>query len=514
MMRRLMERIFTVSDGTSTITFDATNATAIGLDYKNLGYLFRRSHEYKYCEAKYGSVFIGHVSMAESDHWREEPGAPFIEVGAVASAGFILWCGCHMLLFWRHDSTLLHLIASLFVVNGIGAGFAHAWSQSSWHRIDGMSMALTAWIACGFLFEEVSENYFADRRREGRRAVWRLLAWFVFLFIFWWFSETNAAVSHNLELGDYVDFLIIALPMALCVIMAVIVIWQGWAVNAYVDAKVARKAKHLFCRGLIVAFLGIATWVVTEKGCDTIKALRYVPGHLVWHVTMAYGLTMMLLLGGVLRADNFKKKPRIWRPRRKGKGFCRNGAYNCLTSLYFDAMPEFAHVDPALDASTGFESVALHAVQRVNTRAMPSPFGKKSSLGGLGSLKNLSSMGSFKTSLAGRFVERLRPSGTRIAPPVVASSTPQQSAPADLVVAIDPNDGETFDGVDTVKSTSPRNGSSPVGAKASAIEPPDQERGALLSEDLNDQEIEEFNDVESGASPKPRKVVAQPRGET
>ena len=49
--RRLAQRIFTVHDGDASITFTSGNATAIGLNHKALGYLYRRSIEYKYCYA-------------------------------------------------------------------------------------------------------------------------------------------------------------------------------------------------------------------------------------------------------------------------------------------------------------------------------------------------------------------------------------------------------------------------------------------------------------------------------
>ena len=135
----------------SFAVIDASNASLLGLDSKALAYLYRGAREYKYCEARYGSVFRGRVSTLDADHWREHPEAPFFEYGAVSSAFFICLCGVHQLLYWRHDSTLLHCIASLFIVNGIGAAFAHSFSHMRWHRIDGVSMSLTAWLAAWYV---------------------------------------------------------------------------------------------------------------------------------------------------------------------------------------------------------------------------------------------------------------------------------------------------------------------------------------------------------------------------
>ena len=360
-------RVFTITDGNISINITASTAAAAGLDNKALSFLARWSTDYKYCEAKYGSILRGKApSMMDSDHWMEADGAPFFEWGAVVSASAIIWCGCHMLLFWRHDSTMLHLIASLFIVNGLSAAVAHGTNIYSWHRIDGMSMALTAWLATGFLFEEIAENFYATRKHMGQRAMLRMISWFLFLLVFWWFSETNAAIG-NFELGDHIDFAITMVPLVMVTLMSLIVIRQGWAVSTYVDSRVLRKTNVLFIRGLCIASFGIVSWVGTELLCDSVKLVRWFPGHFIWHLTVSYGFTLMMLLGGVLRADNFKKKPRIWRPSRHGgqKGWCNHGAYNVFTSFYFDILPEFAHVDPALDATSGFESVALSAVHSV-----------------------------------------------------------------------------------------------------------------------------------------------------
>jgi hypothetical protein len=196
--------------------------------------------------------------------------------------------------------------------------------------------------------------------------MWRMFSWFMFLFVFWWFSETNAAIGDWIELGDHIDFAITMVPLIAVTLMSIIVIIKGWAVSTYVDPTVLRKTNVLFIRGLFIASIGIISWVMTELLCDSVKWVRWYPGHFIWHLTVSYGFTLMMLLGGVLRADNFKKKPRIWRPRRKSQNsWCNHGAYNLFTSFYFDVMPEFAHVDPALDAQSGFETVALSAVHSV-----------------------------------------------------------------------------------------------------------------------------------------------------
>ena len=495
--RRLAERIFTVHDGDASITFTSGNATAIGLNHKALGYLYRRSIEYKYCEAKYGSVFRmaaggAAPSMVDSAHWAEVPEAPFVEWGAIISAPFISWCGCHMLMWWRHDSTLLHLLSSLFVVNGISAALAHYWSETAWHRIDGMSMALTAWLACGFLFEEICENYYSSRKHLDRRSLWRLVAWvFMFLAPFWWLSETNGALTYVLgdwELGEHADFAIIAVPLVFTVIMAFLIIRNGWAVSMFVDPKILRQTNKLFIRGLCIALVGIISWVATEQLCDSVKWIRFIPGHFIWHITVSYGFTLMLLLGGVLRADNFKKKPRIWRPARhnNGKDCCHHGAYNFFTSLYFDIMPEFAHVDPELDASTGFERVALSAVHSVSKTANESS--------GRRLKRSQTAVLRLPMEMSSRLRDRLRPGGTRVAPRETnkASGTACSNESLDAVVPID-----RVPGLDTgvlIDAVLPA---------ASRLEDTQGQSKTLVEDDLEDEALDEDVALRSSSRPRP-----------
>lgn len=378
-------RTFTIgipgSNGSFAVV-DARNASLLGLDSKALIHLYRGAREYKYCEARYGSVFRGRISQLEAAHWRDNPEAPFVEYGAVVSAFFICLCGVHQLLFWRHDSTLLHCIASLFVVNGIGAACAHSSSTMRWHRVDGVSMSLTAWLAAwcarqlafmtlssphflpplhlgrgrdarsacshqltvlllcvrllacprassptfappssyvllcfrSFLLEEIADNAWRSRRRLGQRMMVRCLIWFVGFFLFYWFSETNGWLFGDIELGDLPaveEIILVVLPLLISIVSTAFIVKRGWVQNSFVNNEVAAKGMAYFVRGLRTTGIGCAVWIVTELCCDSVVALRYFPGHFVWHCTASYGMTMMLMLGGILRADNFSKVHRL-----------------------------------------------------------------------------------------------------------------------------------------------------------------------------------------------------------
>ena len=138
----------------------------------------------------------------------------------------------------------------------------------------------------------------------------------LFLFIYWWFAETNAWVPGGIyELGDVLGAVSVGLPLLMCVIGGLVVIRLGWLrKNEYVHVDAASAAVRLFRRGLLLSTLGATSWILTETLCDSVVWIRWFPGHFLWHTAMAYGLTCCLLLGAILRADNERKNPRLWRP--------------------------------------------------------------------------------------------------------------------------------------------------------------------------------------------------------
>lgn len=277
------ERVYVVTDGLHSIAVTASNASAAGLNEQALGYLLRRSVDYKYCEARYGSPFSGRVSMIDAAQWREAPGAPFYEYGAVISAVFIAICGMHMLVYWRHDCGVLHLISALFISNGVTAALAHYSSLYVWQRIDGLSMALAAWLTVGFLLEELLQSCHVKRRHEGRRAVERTCSWTSAIALYWWFSEANGKIgprgtAYDVEIGEEVDSLIIVLPLMLSGALAGLVVQKGCGLrNEYVDPAVADTCRRLFVRGFIIAIIAVSAWVTTEQLCDSVKWLRWFP---------------------------------------------------------------------------------------------------------------------------------------------------------------------------------------------------------------------------------------------
>ena len=263
------------------------------------------------CESKYGGIFYLGITEQIESHLPER--------SSVASAPFIVACGLHMLLFWRHESGLLHFISALFAVNGIGAFFAHWYATTMWHNFDSKTMLLAVWLAYCLIFSECMENLFRVTSATGRcarkfRDTITAANWLVAVTIYFWLGEANAAVGVN-EYGQQVGALGSAVPLAFCLVAGLMHTACGCGRSHSMTEATYRGARFRFHLGLFTAFAGAVVWSLTEQMCDRADAVgtlfRWFPGHFVWHVSCAYGLCNALLFAGVLRADNFNTEVAI-----------------------------------------------------------------------------------------------------------------------------------------------------------------------------------------------------------
>lgn len=280
--------------------------TQAGFDRETAGFLYRRTMELPYCEGKYGGLFYGGVSNTPQNHLPER--------SSTYSAPFILLCGLHMLFFWRHDSGLIHLISALFALNGVAAFLAHYYALTMWHNVDSKTMLLAVWLAYSMVFSELVENLF--RMANATHRSWRVCRdlvtasnWLFCVCSFYWITESNATFGAN-EYGRYVGALGTAVPLALCVVAGFLHVLCGCGKSDSMTGKMYRRARFRFFYGVGVASFGCAMWIFTERSCDQTDAMgyffRWFPGHFVWHVTCAYGMSNAMLFAAALRADNFR----------------------------------------------------------------------------------------------------------------------------------------------------------------------------------------------------------------
>lgn len=311
------------------------------------GFDYRDSRKIVFCEAKYGGLFRGFVSNVSSSY--------FPEIGSVVSAPLISWLGLHMLLFWDHDSNLLFMISALFVVNGVGSFLFHYNGLTRWGDLDGASMLLAMWTVCGFVLSEVTEAMQKKGmlRRTPRR-VFMAFVWIFSLGVVFWVTTTNAffllsapanatagtsAGLKAVELGERIGSIVVAAPLATCVLVAYIAIYMGWVVDHKIEGwkeseRIFRRRFHL---GFVCTACGVCIWNATEQLCDTLTIFKWIPGHMIWHISVAYGLTNCLIYATTLRADNVGVAPRLRTMKRPAK------CWGWLKNIYFLIFPAFSY---------------------------------------------------------------------------------------------------------------------------------------------------------------------------
>lgn len=281
--------------------------TALRISADDLGFLYRRSIDTPFCEAKYGGLFRGAITQEAQ---LQNPLFP--EWGAVISAPFLLFCGLHMASTWTHESSLIHVISALFACNGVAAFLAHYNGWTSWHLVDQKTMLLAVWLGAGLLTNELLENSFRCCGLRGRwaRAFRRCasgLVWIGVLSLYFWVTESNATMPDGDEYGFAIGAFATALPLCLGAIF--IVAQLSCLDTRAVDGPNRRLARRRFGLGIAVALFGVVSWILTENLCgrdDRIGTFfRWWPGHFFWHIFMAYGTMNALIYVVALRADNF-----------------------------------------------------------------------------------------------------------------------------------------------------------------------------------------------------------------
>lgn len=289
----------------------------------------RQIRSQAYCEGKRGGLLRGYVL----DEAADPADGIFPEWGAVLMAPAMAICGLHMLRFWSTNESPYHkLIASLFVVNSIGSFAVHSTGIAAWQHLDGNSMILTIWLVAVYLIEEfwgaALRDYCENWRKHGREGPplpeakrrWRSwktrimsLVWVTSLFLVFWLNDTNFMLN-GVELGWGFDIGLVMFIAPLFLLLSLGGVMQWWGLvgpNVYVDERNTRMAMRRFRTGAATALFGMVLWLASEVGCEAAAFFAWLPGHAIFHVLAAVGLTNALIFATVLRADDARMHAEI-----------------------------------------------------------------------------------------------------------------------------------------------------------------------------------------------------------
>lgn len=234
-----------------------------------------------------------------------------LEITSGVSALVIVGCGMHMLVFWRTDSQTLLLISSLFLVNGIASVVSHLTLLPMWAVADRWSMLIVAWIACGFVIDElIALASDLSRVRVHRlRAVGWVVASFCVVA-----SLSYDAVEHDPVVVD----VLIAAPLVVSVSLGVVMSCVDRTPHSrgMATRQQWRVARCRFGVGCLLIILGVLSDMASSYLC---RDMPWFPFHATWHVLMAFGLVQTLVFAAILHLDR-QRHAGLW---IKEKGYFR-----------------------------------------------------------------------------------------------------------------------------------------------------------------------------------------------
>jgi len=286
------------------------------------------------------------------------------EVGSTITSLVIIWCGVHMLLFWRTESQLLLLIGASFFVNGWSALLSHATGDATSAIIDRWSLVLTVWLVMAFVIDEFTQAIASQccrspalpaiapapapaespgpspppsphalsapaptqqypggpdqrlfprrdnrRRADGLNSLPRLAlrgaGYCLCLSAAWLFLAIDAQ-QHQ----QWIVEVAFAIPLVMTLLLGALLLF--WVYRKAHSAEQIGQEAHMqwqwaytrLVLGVIAAGLGVLSNFATENFCEASDLFTYFPGHALWHVLCAWGLLNCLLVAALLRLDD------------------------------------------------------------------------------------------------------------------------------------------------------------------------------------------------------------------
>ena len=314
------------------------------------------------CEGRYGGWFAGVYPDRETS---------FPEITSAVTALFIVWCGFHILTFFRSDSHILHLVGASFFVNGIASCIAHIDTSARLGAIiDRWTMVLMAWLTCGYMIDEFVDSLrrfasYRDRHRDQltvrqlereanfTRQWRRAVGWVTCLSFAWLFLAEDALCHHQtIVMLAIITPLLFALALGGGVMVMNRCHREAESRESEVDDETKREREEMWghfrwarkrmCIGLTAAVFGIACQLFTEGACDSSRFAQLFPGHALWHMCFAWGVLNMLIFAALLRLDNHNSGLLVY---PQADVMCGNTS--AFTTWYFYLFPgfEFVHKD-------------------------------------------------------------------------------------------------------------------------------------------------------------------------
>ena len=204
-----------------------------------------------------------------------------IEYANTLSSLFITFIGLNGM---RHGHSIVVFLYSALAVNGISSALYHFYNTIGWGLMDRMTMILIAYAS--FLLFLIPIGKILNLNLKLKNYSSTIGKGLYLLAVMYFTSLMTAAGLHQETLFDVLFGLFLTtLP---CMIY--------YTTKHQKSLKLPEQLVKLSNRGIkCIIFSGIF-WIITEKLCSTFFFVKYLYGHVWWHLGVSYGGYLLSLI--------------------------------------------------------------------------------------------------------------------------------------------------------------------------------------------------------------------------
>jgi len=195
------------------------------------------------------------------------------------SSLFITFIGINALMKHNH-SFLLSLLYSSLVINGITSFFYHYYNTIGWGLLDRMSMVIIAMSSINLFISNINRIIEIDRLEYIDRIKYINCITISYFTILFTVAGLHMETLFNIIFGIFLGSLIIFV----------------YLIDRNYKLKIPHTITLFAWKGIKYIAISGVFWIVTENLCNEYGFVKYLFGHVWWHIFVSYGGYLISLL--------------------------------------------------------------------------------------------------------------------------------------------------------------------------------------------------------------------------
>lgn len=186
----------------------------------------------------------------------------------------------------------LALLYSAFIVNGITSSFYHYYNTIGWGLLDRMSMILIALSSVGLFLNYINRILILNRwKRRHAIIISRLINLLVQIYFTVLFTVAGLHIEQlfNIMFGIFLGSL---------------VLFMITIEKCYYEMDLPYKLVKMGWNGIVYIATSGIFWILTENLCNDYFFIKYLLGHVWWHLFVSYGGYLISLIPCYLYLQN------------------------------------------------------------------------------------------------------------------------------------------------------------------------------------------------------------------